>query len=265
MLVADLDSGRRHRLLWPRHRNDRRACGQGRPKHCWQACDDRRLPYRTRAAPSGGNRRFCFRSFRPRPNVREATTLIGAVALFVAILLMLSGVLGRRRRPALHHCRYSARSLDCFLRRASRHAVRHVASGLWIVNSLYSIGYMRAEQAPRQTSFYVCFAVAIAAAMGIAFAGNLFTLFLFYEMLTLVDLSAGHPPGNAGGDEGGAAYLLMLLGASTGFCFCRRSPGPGLSPERSISRRAASWQATSATAPWRRFSACSCSARRKRR
>ena len=52
---------------------------------------------------------------------------------------------------------------------------------------------MRANGEPRQTVFYVCFALAIGATMGIALAGNLFTLFLFYEMLTLVDLSARHP------------------------------------------------------------------------
>ena len=34
-----------------------------------------------------------------------------------------------------------------------------------------------------QTRFYVCFAVAIAAAIGVAFAGNLLTLFVFYETL----------------------------------------------------------------------------------
>ena len=61
-----------------------------------------------------------------------------------------------------------------------------IASGLWIVNSLYSIGYMRGNGEAHQTRFYVCFALALAATMGIAFAGNLFTLFVFYEALTLV-------------------------------------------------------------------------------
>jgi multicomponent Na+:H+ antiporter subunit D len=61
-----------------------------------------------------------------------------------------------------------------------------IASGLWIVNSLYSIGYMRGNNEANQTRFYVCFALALAATMGIAFAGNLFTLFVFYELLTLV-------------------------------------------------------------------------------
>ncbi len=40
-----------------------------------------------------------------------------------------------------------------------------VASSLWIVNSIYSIGYMRANEEPRQTTFYVCFAVALGSTM----------------------------------------------------------------------------------------------------
>ena len=60
-----------------------------------------------------------------------------------------------------------------------------VASSLWIVTSLYSIGYMRGHHEKNQTRFYFFFAVAISSAMGVAFAGNLFTLFFFYEVLTL--------------------------------------------------------------------------------
>src|SRR5512145_3191003 len=60
-----------------------------------------------------------------------------------------------------------------------------IASGLWIVNSIYSIGYMRGNRGAHQTRFYVCFAIALASTMGIAFAGNLLTLFLFYAALTL--------------------------------------------------------------------------------
>ena len=86
-----------------------------------------------------------------------------------------------------------------------------VASSLWIVNSIYSIGYMRANDEPRQTTFYVCFAVALGSTIGIAFAKNLFTLFLFYETLTLVDLSAGDAQGRRRGDPRRAASI---------FCFC---------------------------------------------
>jgi multicomponent Na+:H+ antiporter subunit D len=91
-----------------------------------------------------------------------------------------------------------------------------VASMLWIVNSIYSIGYMRGNREPHQTRFYVCFAVAIAAAMGIAFSANLLTLFLFYEILTL----STYPLVAHKGDEKTLAaarvYLGILLATSIG-------------------------------------------------
>ena len=75
-----------------------------------------------------------------------------------------------------------------------------IASGLWIVSSVYSIGYMRGNDEAHQTRFYVCFALALAGAIGVAFAGNLLTLYLFYEALTLVDLSARHAPRRRGSE-----------------------------------------------------------------
>ena len=40
-----------------------------------------------------------------------------------------------------------------------------IASFLWIINTIYSIGYMRGNKEKHQTRFYICFALAIAAAM----------------------------------------------------------------------------------------------------
>ena len=59
------------------------------------------------------------------------------------------------------------------------------ASLLWIAASFYSIGYMRTLEEHSQTRYFTCFALALSATMGVAFAANLFTLFLFYEGLTL--------------------------------------------------------------------------------
>ena len=91
-----------------------------------------------------------------------------------------------------------------------------LASGLWIINSIYSIGYMRGNAEKNQTRFYVMFAVSLAATMGIAFAGNLFTLFLFYEILTL----ATYPLVSHKGDEktvrSARVYLGILLATSIG-------------------------------------------------
>ncbi|WP_423908419.1 proton-conducting transporter membrane subunit [Candidatus Spongiihabitans sp.] len=58
------------------------------------------------------------------------------------------------------------------------------AGSLWPITSVYAIGYLNAGNDPHQTRFHALFCVAMGSAMGIAFAENLFTLFLFYEILT---------------------------------------------------------------------------------
>jgi len=60
-----------------------------------------------------------------------------------------------------------------------------LASALWIATSVYSIGYMRGLNEHAQTRYFFNFALALSATMGIAFAGNLLTLFIFYEILTV--------------------------------------------------------------------------------
>jgi multicomponent Na+:H+ antiporter subunit D len=92
-----------------------------------------------------------------------------------------------------------------------------VASGLWIVNSLYSIGYMRGNRESNQTRYYVCFALALASTMGIAFAANLFTLFVFYEALTLVTYPLVTHHGTQEAVRAGRLYLAMLVGTSIAF------------------------------------------------
>ena len=92
-----------------------------------------------------------------------------------------------------------------------------VASGLWIVNSFYSIGYMRGNRERNQTRFYMCFAVALFGAMGVALSANLFTLFVFYEILTLSTYPLVAHKGDANAQRGARIYLMTLLGTSIGF------------------------------------------------
>jgi multicomponent Na+:H+ antiporter subunit D len=60
-----------------------------------------------------------------------------------------------------------------------------VASFLWILATAYNIGYMRSLKEHAQTRYYFCFAVAIFGAVGVALAANVFTLYLFYEVITV--------------------------------------------------------------------------------
>jgi multicomponent Na+:H+ antiporter subunit D len=89
-----------------------------------------------------------------------------------------------------------------------------VASYLWLVTTVYAIGYMRGHGEENQTRFYACFAIAIAAAIGIAHSGNLFTLFIFYEALTLSTYPLVTHAGTEKAKLGGRTYLGILLTTS---------------------------------------------------
>ena len=92
-----------------------------------------------------------------------------------------------------------------------------VASFLWIVTSVYAIGYMRAHQEKHQTRFYFYFAVALGSTMGVAFSANMFTLFVFYEVLTLSTYPLVTHSGTDQARRAGRVYLSLLLGTSIAF------------------------------------------------
>ncbi len=91
-----------------------------------------------------------------------------------------------------------------------------VAGLLWVVTSIYAIGYMRGHHEQNQTRFFAAFAVSISATMGIAFSANLITLFFFYELLTLATYPLVTHAGSAEAKRGGRVYLGILLGTSIG-------------------------------------------------
>jgi len=92
-----------------------------------------------------------------------------------------------------------------------------IASFLWLVTTVYAIGYMRSHEEENQTRFYTCFAIAIGSVMGIAFAENLFTLFIFYEVLTLSTYPLVTHAGTKEAKQGGRIYLGILLSTSIVF------------------------------------------------
>lgn len=88
------------------------------------------------------------------------------------------------------------------------------ASLLWIATSFYSIGYVRTLGEHAQTRYFACFALALSATMGVAFAANLFTLFLFYEALTLATYALVAHKETAEARGGARKYVVYLLGAA---------------------------------------------------
>lgn len=157
------------------------------------------------------------------PNVREGVTIAGAVALFLIVILLARAV-GMGESPSWYlgvvadaptFGASGSSGLELAFKLEPLGALfAVVASGLWIVNSFYSIGYMRGNRERNQTRFYICFAIAIFGALGVAMAANLFTLFIFYEVLTLSTYPLVAHKEDAKARRGGRIYLLTLLGTS---------------------------------------------------
>jgi multicomponent Na+:H+ antiporter subunit D len=86
-----------------------------------------------------------------------------------------------------------------------------VASTLWPLTSVYSVGYMRAGHYPNQTGYFASFALCLSATIGLAFSANLVTFFLFYEVLTLATYPLVAHNRNAEARAGGRRYLVYTL------------------------------------------------------
>lgn len=152
-----------------------------------------------------------------RANLREAATLTASVALFAVVFSLLRQVYQGETLPDV----ILAQPIDAlpFMLRidAIGIAFASLASFLWILTTLYSIGYMRGAGEKHQSRFYACFAIAIAATMGLAFSGNMLTLFLFYEILTVSTYPLVAHKGNDKARAGARTYLGILLATSIGF------------------------------------------------
>lgn len=149
------------------------------------------------------------------PNLREAATLITG-GILLALVISIFAAVGGGDRPEVTVWTMVGGLSVSFHAEPLGAMFALIASGLWLVNSLYSIGYMRGANENNQTRFYMCFAIAISSAMGVAFSENLFTLFIFYEVLTLSTFPLVTHKGNDDARRGGRVYLGVLMGTSIG-------------------------------------------------
>ena len=151
-----------------------------------------------------------------RPNLREGVTIVTTLLTFATVLTLLPVVLAGGR-PGFEIAEVFGGVSLAFEVEPLGMLYGLVASGLWIPTALYSIGYMRGHNEGNQTRFFTCFALAIFAALGIAFARNVFTLFVFYEVLTFstYPLVTHHQDDKA--KAAGRIYLGILVFTSVAF------------------------------------------------
>ncbi|THB68859.1 MAG: monovalent cation/H+ antiporter subunit D family protein, partial [Desulfovibrio sp.] len=156
---------------------------------------------------------FFIYIFRKNVNHREAVSFIAAILTFVSVLSFVPGVLSGKIY-VFHlftlmdgiYVKFTIDGLACIF--------GLVAPFLWIFVTSYNIGYMRGLSEHAQTRYYVCFAVAIFGAVGVAMSANIFTLYLFYEIISIFTypLVAHHQDDAAW--EGARKYFVYLMGTS---------------------------------------------------
>lgn len=147
---------------------------------------------------------------RNRPNLREGWTLGAAGIKFALVAALLPQVLAGQT-PEITILPL-APDVDLALRAdGPGMAFGLSASFLWILTSIYSIGYVRSENEHRQTRYFASFAVCMSTAVGLAFSANLLTLFIFYELLTVATYPLVVHSESDEARQAGRRYLGYLL------------------------------------------------------
>jgi multicomponent Na+:H+ antiporter subunit D len=147
-----------------------------------------------------------------RPNLREFWTLAAAVAKFGLVLALIPAV-RRGESPGIQVLELAPGISLVLAADALGLLFALVASGLWIVTSIYSIGYMRDAGEKRQTRYYASFALSLSSTVGVAFAGNLLTFLVFYELLTLATYPLVIHKESPAAIRAGRMYLAYALTA----------------------------------------------------
>ena len=123
-------------------------------------------------------------ALRKHPNPREAASLVAAVLTFLFAIAALPAAFGGTPVTLVLATMFGGLTLELTADGLGL-LFASLASFLWILTTVYSVGYMRGLKEHAQTRYYAAFALVIGATMGVALSANLFSLFLFYEILTV--------------------------------------------------------------------------------
>lgn len=146
------------------------------------------------------------------PNLREFWTIAAAVLKFILVVSLLPAAL--EGKEAVYSILEISPRIELALK-ADQFGIFFalIASGLWIFTSFYSIGYVRGNKEKKQTRYFASFAVCLSATIGIAFAANLLTFIVFYEVLTIATYPLVIHKENKEAIAAGRKYLLYTLSA----------------------------------------------------
>jgi multicomponent Na+:H+ antiporter subunit D len=149
-------------------------------------------------------------------NIREGISCVSSLILFGVVLSLIPDIL--HKKTLIFHMFTLLPGVSITLRADAMSMIfAIVASSLWTIAVFYSMGYMRGLKEHAQTRFNACFALAIFGAIGVAFSDNLFTLYLFYEVVSICTypLVAHHQ--DEEGYNGARKYIVYLTTTAKAF------------------------------------------------
>lgn len=155
-------------------------------------------------------------AFGKRPNLRETCAVCGAFLTFITVVSLFPHVLHGGSYDYNLVTLYPGISIKFHLDGLGL-IFSGVASSLWIFAAFYCIGYMRGLNEHAQTRFYFCYAVSVGAGVGAAFSGSLVTLYLFYEIISVITYPLVMHHQDEEGYSGGRKYIIYLMFASKAF------------------------------------------------
>ena len=146
-------------------------------------------------------------AFGKYPNLRDSISVVAAIISFLAILNISTN--GVNSESILFNI---APGIDFGFKADPLGLVFALtSSSLWILVSIYSIGYMRSLNEHAQTRFYFCFGMSMLSAFGIALAKNLITFYVFYELLTIFTYPLVAHEESEAARSAGRRYLAYLI------------------------------------------------------
>ena len=156
---------------------------------------------------------FAIYLFRKNINQREGVSFVAAILASLSVFSFIPAVLDGEVLQYTLVTLYPGISIS-FCMDGLALIFACIAPFLWILVTSYNIGYMRGLNEHAQTRYYFCFAVAIFGALGVAMAANIFTLYLFYEIISVFTypLVAHHEDDAAW--AGARKYFIYLIGTS---------------------------------------------------
>lgn len=149
-------------------------------------------------------------------NVREGISCISSLILFAIVLSLIPDI--RSGKTLVCQLFTILPGVSITLRADAMSMIfAIVASSLWTIAVFYSMGYMRGLKEHAQTRFNACFALSIFGAIGVAFSDNLFTMYLFYEIVSICTypLVAHHQ--DEEGYNGARKYIIYLTTTAKAF------------------------------------------------